>query len=93
MIYARIALAAYVLGLVLIVVFNVFNGRSKYGLPVPHKTAWAAILYLRGLLIYPAIVLLTYWSVQSMGIPLGILAGLGALIFKSMVNRATWRMF
>jgi hypothetical protein len=93
MLYAQIALAVYVVGLVLTVVFNVFNGRSTYGLPVPHKDTWGAILFLRGLLLYPSILVLTYWAVQSMGVAMGIVAGLGALIFKSMVNRITWRMF
>ncbi|MGI9068572.1 MAG: hypothetical protein ACR2HX_19490 [Pyrinomonadaceae bacterium] len=95
LLYPRIALVAYALGLVLTVVFNIFNGRSRYGLPVSsgHKTGWASILYLRGLLLYASIAVLTYWAVQTNGYAMGILAGLGALIFKSMVNRMSWRMF
>jgi hypothetical protein len=93
MLYARIALAVYLFGLLLTVVFNVYNGRSTHGLPVPHKDTWGGLLILRGILLYPSIAVLTYWSVQTMGVVMGILAGFGALIFKSLVNRVTWRMF
>jgi hypothetical protein len=92
--YARIALGFYILGLVVTVVFNVFNRRIGYDqLSLAKKNAWAGLLYLRGLLLYPSIAVLTYYSVQWSGLVLGILAGIGALIFKSMVNRLTWRMF
>jgi hypothetical protein len=95
LLYPRIALGVYAFGLVLTVVFNIFNGRSRYGLPMPsaRKTAWAGVLYLRGLLLYPSIAVLTYWFIQINGYAIGLLACVGALIFKSMVNRASWRMF
>jgi hypothetical protein len=93
--YPRIALGVYALGLVLTVVYNVFNGRIGATRPrsSANKSAWVSILYLRGLLLYSSIAVLTYWAVQTNGYLLGILAGLGALIFKSMVNRTSWRMF
>lgn len=93
--YPRIALAVYVFGLVLTVVYNVFNGRIGAARPrtSANKSAWVSVLYLRGLLLYPSIGVLTYWAIQTNGYLLGILAGVGALMFKSMVNRASWRMF
>lgn len=95
LLYARIALGIYVLGLVLTVVYNVFNGRIGATRPrsSANKSAWVGVLFLRGLLLYPSIAVLTYWAVETNGYLLGILAGLGALIFKSIVNRTSWRMF
>ena len=95
LLYPRIALATYALGLVLTVVYNVFNGRIGYERPrtMANKSAWINILFLRGLLLYPSIAVLTYWFIQTNGYVIGILAGLGALILKFLVNHLSWRIF
>jgi hypothetical protein len=94
LLYARIALAVYALGLVLTVVYNIFNGRrGRDRLSLARKSAWDNILFLRGFLIYPSILVITYWSIQWNGIVMGIMAGVGAFIFKMIVNHVSWRMF
>jgi hypothetical protein len=92
---APIALIVYVVGLILTVIYNVFNGRRGYHKPQmdTNRNVWSGVLYLRGLLLYPSIAFLTYWAIGRSGILFGLLFGIGALIFKSMVNRTSWAMF
>ena len=69
LLYPRSALLVYVIGLVLTVIFNVFNGRAGGQQPRTdlNKTIWSGVLSLRELLLYPSIIILTYWAMQTNG--------------------------
>ena len=93
--YARIALVVFGLGLLLTAINNFFNGRSKFHIPKSpeHKAKWFTVTLFQGLLIYPAILFLAYWGIQSFGFFWGINMAIGFLIVKAFINHFTYRIF
>jgi hypothetical protein len=66
------------------VVYNVSNGRIGYARRSnASKSAWIDILLLRGLLLYPSIAVLTYWSIETNG----------SLIFEKVKGRMKRRKY
>jgi len=62
--YGRVAFSIYLAGLLLTLIFNIYNGRrASQAQTAESKANWSAILFLRGLLLYPSIILITYWYI------------------------------
>jgi hypothetical protein len=91
--FGRIALLAYLIGLILVIIHNFFGGQVNFHIPKSDgmMTLLVILMFVKGLIIYSSVIAIGYWAVVALGWFWGILAAIGALIFQFQLGVFIWR--
>ena len=95
LLFGRIALLAYGIGLLLVILNNIFNGQKNFHKPKSEGTMTLLIIlvFVKGFLIYLSIIAIGYWAVVTFGLFWGLLSAIGFLFFQFLVGLFTWKCF
>jgi hypothetical protein len=95
LLFGRIVLLAYIVGLILVIIQNFFGGRVNFHKPKSDRlmTFLVILMFVKGFIIYLSIIAMGYWAVMAFGWFWGILSALGALIFQFQIGFFIWRRF
>lgn len=95
LLFGRIAILAYAVGLILVIIHNIFGGRENFHRPKSQRkeTLLIILMFVKGAFIYLSVISLGYWAVVAFGWFWGILSAIGALLFQFQVGHFIWRRF
>jgi hypothetical protein len=95
LLFGRVALLAYGIGLILVIIHNIFGGRENFHRPKSEgmMTLLIILMFVKGVLIYLSVIAIGYWAVVSFGWFWGLLSAIGALLFQFQIGQFVWRRF
>jgi hypothetical protein len=95
LLFGRIALAIYGVGLILVIIHNIYGGRQSFHEPksTRKESLLIILMFVKGFLIYVSVIAIGYSMSMIYGWAWGIVFAICVLIVQFQVGHFIWRRF